>query len=69
MPSLKREVVETLRRVGSTGVTQVMVTHDVVLAREVADVVVQLERGAVVEDDSVSTEVAQLATMREARKT
>ncbi len=32
-PSLRREVVETLRRVSSLGMTQLVVTHDVQLAR------------------------------------
>jgi ABC-type polar amino acid transport system ATPase subunit len=43
-PSLRREVVETLRRVGSLGMTQLVVTHDVQLARA-AEVVLVLEQG------------------------
>ncbi|MSP59818.1 MAG: amino acid ABC transporter ATP-binding protein [Myxococcales bacterium] len=48
-PSLKREVLETLRRVQATGVTQVLVTHDVWLAREAAERIFILDRGAIVE--------------------
>jgi ABC-type polar amino acid transport system ATPase subunit len=47
-PSLRREVVETLRRVGSLGMTQVVVTHDVQLARA-AEVVLVLDHGHLVE--------------------
>lgn len=36
-PSLRAEVVETLRRVRATGVTQLVVTHDPTLADDVAD--------------------------------
>ena len=47
-PSLRREVVETLRRVGSLGMTQVVVTHDVQLARA-AEMVLVLDHGHLVE--------------------
>ena len=46
--SLRREVVETLRRVGALGMTQLVVTHDVQLARA-ADVVMVLDQGHLVE--------------------
>ncbi len=46
--SLRREVVETLRRVGSLGMTQLVVTHDVRLARA-SDVVLVLDHGHLVE--------------------
>ena len=45
-PSLVHEVIDTLRRVRSTGVTQIIVTHDATLARE-ADLVFRLERGCI----------------------
>jgi ABC-type polar amino acid transport system ATPase subunit len=47
-PSLRREVVETLRRVGSLGMTQLVVTHDVGLARA-SEVVLVLDQGHLVE--------------------
>jgi ABC-type polar amino acid transport system ATPase subunit len=48
-PSLKREVADTLRRVRGTGVTQIVVTHDVWLAREAADAIFILDAGKIVE--------------------
>jgi ABC-type polar amino acid transport system ATPase subunit len=48
-PSLRREVRRTFERVRETGVTQVVVTHDVALAREAADVVLVLDRGSIAE--------------------
>jgi ABC-type polar amino acid transport system ATPase subunit len=48
-PSLKQEVGRTLRRVAATGITQIVVTHDVPVAREAADVVFILDGGRVVE--------------------
>ena len=47
-PSLRREVAETLRRVSALGMTQLVVTHDVRLARA-SDVVMALDHGRVVE--------------------
>ena len=47
--SLRREVRRTFERVRETGVTQVVVTHEVALAREAADVVFVLDRGCVAE--------------------
>ena len=46
-PSLKQEVGRTLRRVAKTGVTQIVVTHDIEVAREASDVVFLLEAGKV----------------------
>jgi ABC-type polar amino acid transport system ATPase subunit len=47
-PSLRREVVETLRRVRSLGMTQLVVTHDVQLARA-SELVLVLDHGLLVE--------------------
>jgi len=47
-PALKNEVLQTLKRVDATGVTQVVVTHDLALARGVEFVCV-LDRGVVIE--------------------
>jgi len=46
-PSLKHEVGKTLRRVAERGVTQIMVTHDVPVAREASDLVFVLSSGKV----------------------
>jgi ABC-type polar amino acid transport system ATPase subunit len=46
-PSLKQEIGRTLRRVARSGVTQILVTHDVEVAREAADLVYVLEAGRV----------------------
>jgi len=47
-PSLKAEVLQTLQRVDATGVTQVVVTHDIYLARGMEYVCV-LDHGQVIE--------------------
>jgi ABC-type polar amino acid transport system ATPase subunit len=46
-PSLKQEVSRSLRRVAATGITQILVTHDLDVAREASDVVFVLEAGKV----------------------
>jgi ABC-type polar amino acid transport system ATPase subunit len=46
-PSLKQEVGRTIRRVAKTGITQIVVTHDIEVAREATDVVFVLEEGRV----------------------
>lgn len=48
-PSLKQEVLEALKRVDATGVTQVVVTHDLQLARGVEHICV-LDAGTVIEE-------------------
>jgi ABC-type polar amino acid transport system ATPase subunit len=48
-PSLRREVRETLQRVKRSGVTQLVVTHDVQLARECAEELIVLDGGRVAE--------------------
>lgn len=48
-PSLRREVRRTFERVRQTAVTQVVVTHDVMLARDLADTVFVLDRGRIAE--------------------
>lgn len=47
-PSMKHEVLQTLKRVDATGVTQVVVTHDLQLARGVEHVCV-LDQGQIIE--------------------
>ncbi len=46
-PALKAEVGRVLRRVAERGVTQIMVTHDLSVAREASDLVFVLEAGKV----------------------
>jgi polar amino acid transport system ATP-binding protein len=47
-PSLRGEVVATLRRVRAAGMTQIVVSHDRALAREAADEVLVLDGGRIV---------------------
>jgi ABC-type polar amino acid transport system ATPase subunit len=47
-PSLKQEVSRSLRRVAATGITQIVVTHDMDVARDASDLVFVLEAGQVV---------------------
>ncbi len=49
-PSLKQEVRETICAVGKTGVTQIVVTHDVALAHDVAARIFLLEAGRLCEE-------------------
>jgi ABC-type polar amino acid transport system ATPase subunit len=46
-PSLKQEVSRSIRRVAARGITQIVVTHDLDVARDAADVVFVLEAGRV----------------------
>jgi ABC-type polar amino acid transport system ATPase subunit len=46
-PSLKQEVTRSVRKVAGTGVTQILVTHDLDVAREASDIVFVLEAGKV----------------------
>jgi ABC-type polar amino acid transport system ATPase subunit len=46
-PSLKQEVGRSIRRVAATGITQILVTHDLDVAREASDLVFMLEAGRV----------------------
>ncbi len=48
-PSLKWEVLKTLHRVKESGVTHIVVTHDVQLARAAAETVFILDRGRIIE--------------------
>jgi len=48
-PELVGEVLEVIKDVASTGTTLVVVTHEIAFAREVADTVVFMDDGVVVE--------------------
>ncbi|MBI3725314.1 amino acid ABC transporter ATP-binding protein [bacterium] len=54
-PSLKHEIAETLRGLKPTGITQIVVTHDVPIAREAAEIVFVLDRGRIVESGPPSS--------------
>ncbi len=60
-PSLKQEVGRSLRRVAGTGITQILVTHDLEVAREASDVVFVLEAGRVARSGPPSEVLAGLA--------
>ena len=48
-PEMVREVLETMRNLADSGMTMVCVTHEVGFAREVADRVVFMDEGVIVE--------------------
>lgn len=49
-PELVGEVLATMKRVAETGITMIVVTHEVTFARDVADRVVYMEDGVIVEE-------------------
>ena len=51
-PSLKQEVGRTLREIAGTGITQVIVTHDIPVARDAADLIFVLDKGRVAQSGS-----------------
>ncbi|MEO6953905.1 MAG: amino acid ABC transporter ATP-binding protein [Polyangia bacterium] len=59
-PSLKQEVRDAIAAVGKTGVTQIVVTHDVALAHDVAARVFLLERGKLCEDSRGGGQVVDI---------
>ncbi|HRI66958.1 MAG TPA: ATP-binding cassette domain-containing protein [Polyangium sp.] len=60
-PALKHEVGRTLRRVAKTGVTQIVVTHDLPVAREASDVVFVLDKGRVAQHGPPESVIDALA--------
>ena len=52
-PQRSREVLATMKSVAASGITMVVVTHELAFARDVADRIVFLDGGRVVETDSV----------------
>ncbi|QFI56061.1 ATP-binding cassette domain-containing protein [Aeromonas simiae] len=48
-PEITKEVAEIIRTLAGTGITQVVVTHEVDFARRIASQVIYLERGQIVE--------------------
>lgn len=49
-PELVGEVLNTMREVASSGITMIVVTHEIKFAKEVADKVVYMEGGVIVEE-------------------
>ncbi|AYV38635.1 ATP-binding cassette domain-containing protein [Aeromonas veronii] len=48
-PEITKEVAEIIRNLSQTGITQVVVTHEVDFARKVASQVIYLEKGRIIE--------------------
>src|SRR3712207_5964830 len=57
-PEMVREVLDVMRSLAKSGMTMVVVTHEVGFAREVADRIVLMDGGVVVEE-AVPTEFFQ----------
>ena len=51
-PEMVREVLDVMRSLARSGMTMVVVTHEVGFAREVADRIVLMDSGNLVEDSS-----------------
>ena len=51
-PELVGEVLATMKAVAASGITMVVVTHEISFARDVADRVVYMESGVIVEEGS-----------------
>ena len=49
-PELVKEVLDVMKRLASEGMTMVVVTHEMGFAREVADRVVFMDEGVIVEE-------------------
>jgi len=63
-PELKGEVLRVMRALADEGMTMLVVTHELGFAREVADRVVFMERGRIVE---IGTPEAMFASPRSER--
>ena len=53
-PELSGEVVVTIRRLAEEGQTMLIATHDMAMARDVADRVIFMENGTVMDDPPAS---------------
>ncbi|PJG57522.1 ATP-binding cassette domain-containing protein [Aeromonas cavernicola] len=53
-PEITKEVAEIIRHLSHTGITQVVVTHEVEFARKVASQVIYLEQGKIIESGSAA---------------
>lgn len=53
-PEITKEVAEIIRNLSQTGITQVVVTHEVDFARKVASQVIYLEKGRIIESGTAT---------------
>lgn len=51
-PELKEEVLSVMRKLAESGMTMIVVTHEIRFAREVADRIIFMENGVVVADEN-----------------
>ena len=51
-PEMIGEVLEVMKELAREGMTMIVVTHEMGFAREVADRVVMLDEGLIIEDDT-----------------
>ena len=49
-PEMVREVLDVMRELASTGMTMLTVSHEIGFAREVADLVIMMDEGSIVEE-------------------
>lgn len=63
-PEMVREVLDVMRQLATSGMTMVVVTHEVGFAREVADRIIFMDGGQVIED---TTPIAFFQNPKEAR--
>lgn len=54
-PELKGEVLQTIRDLASEGITMIVVTHEMEFARQVADRVIFMDEGKVIEEGEAET--------------
>lgn len=66
-PEMVREVLETMKKLAADGMTMVVVTHEVGFAREVADRVIFMDGGLIVEE-ATPTNFFQNPTQERTRK-
>ncbi|MBW4604072.1 MAG: amino acid ABC transporter ATP-binding protein [Calothrix sp. FI2-JRJ7] len=66
-PEMVREVLETMKKLAADGMTMVVVTHEVGFAREVADRVIFMDSGVIVEE-ATPTNFFQNPTQDRTRK-
>jgi polar amino acid transport system ATP-binding protein len=63
-PELVGEVLEVMRQLADDGMTMVVVTHEMSFARDVADSVVFMDEGVIVESGSPSEVLANPQNVR-----
>lgn len=54
-PVMSRDVADLINRLHGEGITMICVTHDLNLARNIADTVMFLDRGVIRADDRIDT--------------